>query len=365
MMKYNIYINGRFLSQKVTGVQRYAWGVVRAWDEALAAGEIDPAVYTLIVLAPADCGTVAEFKHIQVVRSAWCRGKLWEQVVLPFASSGEMLFSPYAAAPAFKRKHVVTIHDAGASATPYQYTAAFRAWYHIVYRAIALCARKILTVSEFSKIELNKHYEIPLSKIDVAYPGHYGIQSSPAEEGILARNGLTKNRFVLGVSSMSPVKNFVGLAAAHKHLGRQDYHLVIVGGGNTRIFQDLGRGLASSAVFLGYVSDAELRALYENAACFAYPSYYEGFGLPPIEAMSCGCPVVVSNRAALAEVCGDAALYCDPDDPIDISRKIATVLDDAKLARDLCERGRAHAQRYTYKQCAAKIWSEISRLLDE
>ena len=180
MMKYTIYINGRFLSQKVTGVQRYAWGVVRAWDQALASRKIDPSVYTLKVLAPADSNGVPDFKHIEVIKSTWCSGKLWEQVVLPFASSGEMLFSPYAAAPAFKRKHVVTIHDAGVSATPYQYTWPFRAWYQFVYRAIGLCAGKIFTVSEFSKLELHHRFAIPLSKMYVAYPGHEGTQFSTA-----------------------------------------------------------------------------------------------------------------------------------------------------------------------------------------
>jgi glycosyltransferase involved in cell wall biosynthesis len=199
----------------------------------------------------------------------------------------------------------------------------------------------------------------------VAYPGHEGTQFSTAEEEILARNGLIKNRFILGVSSMSPVKNFTGLAAAYKHLDRRDHQLVIVGGGNTRIFHGFGKESASGAVFLGYVSDPELRALYENAACFVYPSSYEGFGLPPIEAMSCGCPVVVSDRAALPETCGDAALYCDPDDPVDISRKIAMILNDPKLAMDLSERGKIRAEIYTYRQCATKIWSEISKLLNE
>jgi glycosyltransferase involved in cell wall biosynthesis len=109
----------------------------------------------------------------------------------------------------------------------------------------------------------------------------------------------------------------------------------------------------------GYVSDAELRALYENAACFVFPSFYEGFGLPPLEAMCCGCPVVVSRRASLPEVCGDAALYIEPDDPATLAAALARVLDSRELRSELAAAGRARAARWTWA-AAGRQFREIT-----
>jgi glycosyltransferase involved in cell wall biosynthesis len=98
-----------------------------------------------------------------------------------------------------------------------------------------------------------------------------------------------------------------------------------------------------------------LRALYENAACFIFPSFYEGFGLPPLEAMHCGCPVIVSDRASLPEVCGDAAVYCDPDDPADIARQLRLVLTSSELRRELREAGFARARSFGWQRSAEQL----------
>ena len=184
------------------------------------------------------------------------------------------------------------------------------------------------------------------------------------DESILARSALQTRRFVLGVSSMSPIKNFQRLIDAWEGLGRTDFKLVLAGGHNRKLFQDAGPCRGTNTQFLGYVTDGELRALYENAACFVYPSLYEGFGLPPIEAMSCGCPVIASHCSALPEVCGDAALYCDAYSATDIGRRITEVLDHPELAEELRRRGRQRAVLYTYRTCAAKLWANILPLLD-
>jgi glycosyltransferase involved in cell wall biosynthesis len=112
----------------------------------------------------------------------------------------------------------------------------------------------------------------------------------------------------------------------------------------------------------GYVSDAELRALYENAACFVYPSFYEGFGLPPLEAMTCGCPVVVSRAASLPEVCGDAAVYCDPCDPADIARAMERVLGNPAAQEDLRRRSLERARTFSWKQTACAVLGHLEDL---
>jgi glycosyltransferase involved in cell wall biosynthesis len=112
---------------------------------------------------------------------------------------------------------------------------------------------------------------------------------------------------------------------------------------------------------LGYVTDGQLRALYENAACLVQPSLYEGFGLPPLEAMACGCPVVASRAASLPEVCGDAAIYCDPHDPRDIARCIQEVLEPT-LSKDLRARGARRAKQFTWRGAALETVALLKRL---
>jgi len=130
--------------------------------------------------------------------------------------------------------------------------------------------------------------------------------------------------------------------------------VVAAGGSNSRVFS--GVDLSSeSLVLAGYVTDGELRALYENAACFVFPSFYEGFGIPPLEAMHCGCPVIVSDRASLPEVCGQAALYCNPDDPIDIAAKLRRVLTSHQLQQELREAGRARAREFSWSRAAEQL----------
>ena len=115
-----------------------------------------------------------------------------------------------------------------------------------------------------------------------------------------------------------------------------------------------------SLVLAGYVTDGELRALYERAACFVFPSFYEGFGIPPLEAMHCGCPVIVSDRASLPEVCGQAALYCNPDDPIDIAAKLRRVLTSHLLQEELREAGRARARQFSWGRAATQLEELLS-----
>jgi glycosyltransferase involved in cell wall biosynthesis len=114
--------------------------------------------------------------------------------------------------------------------------------------------------------------------------------------------------------------------------------------------------------FAGYVTDAELRALYEQAACLVYPSFYEGFGLPPLEAMCCCCPVVAARAASLPEVCGDAAMYCDPADASDIARVVQRVVSDSAMQEDLRQRGAERARRFSWSGAATSMLNLLDRL---
>jgi glycosyltransferase involved in cell wall biosynthesis len=216
----------------------------------------------------------------------------------------------------------------------------------------------MLTVSEFSRAELSRFLGIAPDRFSVIPNGGEHILREPADPGILKRLGLRK-RYVLAVSSHSLHKNFAGVRAAVTHMRQQDITLVFVGGANSRIF-NRREASADASIVTGHVTDAELRALYEGADCFVYPSFYEGFGLPPLEAMTCGCPVVVSRAASLPEVCGEAAVYCDPNDSADIGRALDQVLENAELRGELRRRGEERAAQFTWSRSGATLL----RLLD-
>jgi glycosyltransferase involved in cell wall biosynthesis len=289
----------------MTGVQRYAAGVVQAWDDDLDCDRIDRSEYSIWLTVPKTAREIPQYKHIEVVPSFF-GGRLWEQVELPLRSAGNVLFSPYAAAPVLKSRHIVTIHDAGVAATPEQYSHLFRAYYGIVFRSPGRSSVALLTVSRFSMQELHGYFSIPLHKMTAIPSGCDHLLKISASPGILKKFDLEPGKYILGISSQSPIKNFDGLVWAWKLLGRPKLKLAIASKAR-RIFVQDTTPQDSGAAWLGYVSDGELRALYDGAGTFVYPSFYEGFGIPPLEAMGCKCPVVVARSSSLPESCGDSA----------------------------------------------------------
>ena len=163
-------------------------------------------------------------------------------------------------------------------------------------------------------------------------------------------------------SSLSPHKNLAGVAEAATHLALQGVQTVVAGGLNSEVFSSRQRAEHPHLRLTGYITDGELRALYEQAACLVYPSFYEGFGLPPLEAMSCGCPVVASRAASLPEVCGDAAAYCDPGDPADIARTVQLVVGDESRQADMRRRGTERARHFSWARAAESMLALLAEL---
>jgi len=357
-----ITINGRFLTQSVTGVQRYAIELIQALDALLASGEIDRTRYAVEIVAPPGARAL-NVRHITVRHGGVLRGHLWEQFELPWLARDSLLVNLCNTAPIAKVNQVVTIHDAAVRAVPHAYGRMFRAWYRLLLPWIARMSKRVFTVSQFSKSELIRWFAMPEKKCVVISEGKEHIESVKSDNGILTRFGLIDKPFVLAVSSLSPNKNFRAIVEALQWLGDVQFDLVIAGGTNPRIFADSTQLLPDFVKHVGYVSDGELKALYEHASCFIYPSLYEGFGLPPLEAMTCGCPVIVSNRASLPEVCGDAALYCDASDSRSIADQIVRLMGDAELRASLRERGLKRAGGFSWERCARETWQVIQSTL--
>lgn len=358
-----IVINGRFLTQPMTGVQRYAYELVRAFDRMLAEGEIDPAVYSLILAVPPDLNTAPDYQFVKLSRVGRLKGNLWEQVSLPLFARKRVLFNPCNIGPVLGgRRQAISIHDASVFAFPNTYTFLFRLKYRLIISVFGRIAPVIFTDSMFSKSELIHYCKMQGEKIKPLSLGHEHILTEPGDSRILEKHNLGKRPYLLSVSSNSPHKNFDGIMDAIQQLLPIDFDVAFTGGSFSKVFKSSNLPFSEHVTSLGYVTDRELRALYENATCFIYPSFYEGFGLPPLEAMACGCPVISSSSASLPEVCGDAVVYCNPADSGDIAQKIAQVMGNPSLQATLREKGYQQIVHFRWGNTAHQMWNELKRV---
>ncbi len=346
-MSRRIFINGRFLTQPLTGVQRYAHELLNAFDV------LNPDM-ELICLAPPEEFTRPAWKNIELRIIGRNRGNLWEQVDLPLWLKGEFLFSPCNIGPAFYRNQSVTFHDASVFAVPQAYSRTFKAKYKFVFQQLVRRARSIFTDSKFSQQELTRYLHCDASRFEVIPLGGDHLQHLQADESVLQTYKLHDQPYILMVASQSPHKNMPRLLEAIVGL-EGETKFALAGGSFKSVFQNIeSQSLPSNVIQLGYINDAKLKALYEHALGFILPSYYEGFGLPILEAMNFGCPVISSRAASLPEVGGEAALYFDPFNVADIKEKIEAFISSPPLQEKLRQSGKIHAAQFTWIKTAKR-----------
>lgn len=353
-------INGRFLTQPVTGVQRYARELIKALDALLIEGAL-PGL-RLEIVAPRGVSETLGLTSIPVRQGGTLRGHAWEQVELPSLTGGRVLLSLCNTGPAAVRRQVVTIHDAAVFARPRAYSLAFRVWYRTLLRHLARSALGVITPSAFSRRALSRYCGVDEHRLEIVPHGHEHVLTFPSDQAVIERHGLGTRPFVLAVASMTANKNIATIAAAKAHVG-EDIDVVVAGGRNAKVFA--AHSVPPTVRCLGYVTEGELRALYEKALCLVHPSWHEGFGFPPLEAMACGCPVIASRAGALQEVCGDAALYCKPDDGEELAARIREVVDDASLRLRLREAGHRQAAGFTWRASALRHARILEKLLGQ
>lgn len=236
----------------------------------------------------------------------------------------------------------------------------FRTWYRALFRHLAKRALRLLTVSAFSRQRLAAWVGQTQQRFTVIPNGADHLDAICSDSRLVADAGRFDRRFLLAVASTNPSKNLSRLIEA---FGRLDpslgLRLVIVGGSNSRVFANANWPAVEGVLSLGVVDDAALKALYCHALALIVPSLYEGFGLPSLEAMACGCPVAVARIAALPEVCGDAALYFDPlsvDDIAAVMRRLAT---DSSLREALRQAGWTRAAVFTWRAAGQRLRDEL------
>lgn len=312
-----------------------------------------------------------------LARHAWARGdkisvvdcaspifSLDEQRRLPrlIPRDAGLFWSPQFNVPLLYRgRLLVTIHDVLHLALPQYMEGAHRRLYaRALFGAVRLKADAVICNSRFTAAELMRLVGIRSSRIEVI---PMGVDESwfAVEKGARPHD---KPYFVF-VGNVKAHKNIAGLVQAFREVSKKIPHdLVIVGKkegfvtGDRRV-EGWAAELDARVKFTGLVDDALLKRYVAWADALVLPSFYEGFGLPPLEAMACGCPVIVSAAASLPEVCGEAALYCDPHDPGDIAAKMLEVATSEATRATLREKGLAHARRYTWDKCARETLAVI------
>jgi glycosyltransferase involved in cell wall biosynthesis len=350
-----IFVNGKFLLQRRTGVQRAACEWLNAVDRLL--GEDLSARERWVVLHPPGA-RLPPWQCIEARPVGRPGGSLlvWEQWTLPRAARAGMLLNLAGSAPWLARRQVATLHDAAVWDQPQAYTWLFRTWYRALFRHLARRASRLLTVSAFSRERLAACLGEPPQRFTVLANGADHLNEIGADVGALGRVEPISQGFLLAVASANPSKNLARLVEAFGRLDRSEgLRLVIVGGSNLRVFAGARLPPTDGVVRLGAVDDTALKALYCHAHALIVPSLYEGFGLPPLEAMSCGCPVAAARAAALPEVCGEAALYFDPYSVDDIAAALHRMVDDSRLRDGLRQAGQARAAGFTWRAAGERL----------
>jgi glycosyltransferase involved in cell wall biosynthesis len=344
-------INGRFLAQPLSGVQRYAHEVVRALD-AIVAEQLHPDLEIEIV-APADAELSIPLAAICVRKVAGAGGHAWEQAVLPCHAAGGLV-SLCNTGPLLHRRQIVCIHDANTRNFPQSYSMRFRLLYRMLLPSLGRTAKAIATVSDYSAGELARHRISPPGKIFVAANGHeHATRWQPAHSAT-SRIADARSTVVI-IGSPAPHKNAGMIIGMADRLGDAGIRIAVVGAADPRVFNvGSSGGQARNIHWLGRLSDGEMAALMQDCLCLAFPSFEEGFGLPPLEAMASGCPVVVSDRASLPEICADAALYAPPDSDAEWFRCFMDLHTSPRLRREMKARGRARASLFRWKETAGR-----------
>lgn len=278
---------------------------------------------------------------------------LWSLLILIF-KKGDIIFHPTMFAPLFKfgnKKIVTTIHDIAFVTQAKTFSGFFQTYYKYSIKRVIRQADRIITVSNFSKKEIEKYFPKSIGKINVIYLGCNSI--------FRPINNIEKKNQLLYVGSLNERKNFFGVLKAFELLSKHEYKLIIVGNFSEtfklskEVQVYINRARKNPNIeFKHDVGNEELVTIYNQSKLFLFPSFYEGFGLPVLEAMSCGTPVVCSNTSSILEVGGDAVIYCNPYDVDDIKNKIELVLNNENLQKKMIKKGFDRTKLFSWDKSA-------------
>lgn len=355
-------INGRFLSQSLTGVQRYAAEIVKAMDRLLASGEAPQQLLDAEwqILAPPNAQTLPGLRRITIKQVGSLQGHAWDQIDLARAAAGTRLVSLANSGPVLHRDHLVVIHDAQVFRRPdffsWRYLALHRTLGHLLARTAT-----IATVSAFSRNELAEVLSLDPASIPVIANSAEHFATVAPDFSIIDKLHLAPHQFFLFVGSMTKNKNVETAIRAAERLGRAEFPLVVVGGDNSKVFGGAAAESRAGVVIAGRLKDEEIAALFSRATAFVFPSLYEGFGVPPLEAMFFACPVIASSADAVRETCDDAAVYFDPLDADELSARMRERIALGRISPAEQEKQRQRLTTYSWAKSAAAMLEFLAK----
>ncbi len=342
----SVDVNTRFLVHNLTGVQRYTKKIINRIDIEIRS--LRPKKWPATGIA----------------------GHLWEQFSLPFQLDNRIFWNPTCPGPISVSKQVVTVHDLTVIEHPKWYNRKYALWHRVLTPLVLHRCRHIISVSNYTKKRIQERYGIPREKITAIHNGvdrRFVPASDEEVRKVRQELGIPPGPYVLSLSAIQPRKNLRRLLRVWGNVqgaNERSHTLVLAGGqGRSTIFRNFSLSDPPANVhFTGYVDDDLLPALYTGARTFVYPSLYEGFGLPVLEAMACGTAVLTSDVTSLPEVAGEAALLVDPRSKDDIERGLVELLRDDLLRSQLQKKGRKRAASFSWDDSAQKTEDLFYRL---
>lgn len=354
----------RAVSPHPTGTETYSRRLIQALLRLPS-----PHAFRLYFRTPPGNGWTegAEVRLIPFPR-LWTHVRLsWEMALHP----PDLLFVPAHVLPLIRpRRTLVTVHDLGYRYFPRAHPPFQRLYLDLSTRWNARVATHILADSEATRADLIRIYRVPPDRITVAYPGYdetlCPVRDTEALAKVRARYNIPE-RYFLYLGTLQPRKNLHRLVQAFARL--QTDAALVLAGRRGWLYEDIFAlvrrlGLESRVLFPGYVRSEDRAALMSGAMAFVFPSLYEGFGLPVLEAQACGCPVICSSTSSLPEVAGDGALLVPPEDVGALAEAMARIEADADLREGLIARGFANLRRFSWESCARTVLQVMERLLE-
>lgn len=329
-MSREIVVNGRFLARRVTGVERHGREILSRLRDRV---------------------------RVEETRLPGAAGHVWEQVVLPAKlNSKSTLWSPANTGPVWIRNQALTIHDLGPLDHPEWFNTRYAAWHRLILPILAKRVRTIFTPSEYVRRRVMKR--LGVERI-VVVPN--GVDGSVFHPQARQRTYEFHGKYILFVGSIQPRKNLTGLVNAWREL-KHDFPntSLIIAGEAGRVFRPVPLATDERIRLLNDVSDDDLPGLYAAAEMLVLPSFDEGFGLPALEAMACGTPVVVSDGGALPETVADAGLVFSIAKRGSLIQEMKKCLGDESLRAALIEKGLARAKTFSWQTSAELIWNTLN-----
>ncbi len=301
---------------------------------------------------------------MEVLQTGRSNGHVWEQSVLARATRQDLLVGFGGSGPLLHPHQFVVIHDATIFRHPEAFGRGYRALHKLLGFALTRTAR-VATVSEFSRRELSAVFRVPAEGIAVIHnaPDHFA--ETVPDGSIVDRLGLDDRGFFVLVGTLKPNKNVDFAIRAFQESALPGQKLVIVGGIHSHVFKGGSIAEADNIIFAGRLSDAEVAGLERQAIAFVFPSLYEGFGIPPLEAMTQECPVLAADIPAVREACGDAALYFDPRDRESLKQAMQLILAQPERRATLVAAGHANLAHFSWEKSTQALLAILAEMCPE